>query len=66
MTPQHAGPRPRFFDNRPQEFFRKVGIGVAAEGDLRQTKKVRQRPLPLTRRVPLRGPGTPRHTAPDP
>jgi hypothetical protein len=46
VTSQHAGPRPRFFDNRPEELFREVGIGVAAEGDLRQTKKIRQRYLP--------------------
>ena len=46
MPSQHSSPRPRFFDNRPQELFRKVGVGVAAERDLRQMKKVRQRYLP--------------------
>lgn len=45
VTSQHAGPRPRFFDHRPEELFREVGIGVAAEGDLRQAKKIRQRYL---------------------
>jgi hypothetical protein len=63
---QHAGSRPRLFHNRPQELFREVGIGVSAEGDLRQTKKVRQRNLPRTRCAPPLGPGTPRRTAPGP
>ncbi len=66
VATQNPGSRAGFLDHSPEQFFREIGAGATAEGNVSKAQEIRQTLLPGEPRGRPRDPGRSRRTVPNP